>query len=462
MIQWIRRMEDRMKKRYLVYLVCLGIGFLSFLLSKSSIKDSYVVESWTESQQIWLITDLHYLSPNLHDNGKAFSVIQNTAAGKDVRYSRERMDALVGQVQKERPSLLIVSGDVSLNGEKESMKDLAEYFKVIEAAGTEVYVIPGNHDIASGWTRGFRGEDQIYTDQVTRHDFESIFSDYGYAQAAQRDVASLTYMAKPFSNLWLLMIDSNIYADGLGKGAPKTNGRLKKETLQWIKNQLEEAQSAGVQVLPIMHHNVLDHHATLTHGFTLDNAVDLRELYDQYGISLTFSGHIHTQHIAHSDGKQSRLTEVVNGAFSMYPMTIGRLSLKEEHLIYQQTKLPVDLWKNHSNPDLADHTNYLIDVFNRSSELMVHTALHDEGAYDRRFADQLSEMIAPINLAFFSGEHLSDEWLEANVYSNPTYTTLLQQEPESMLVEYIGMIIAEMREGSPMDSVELEWFTVGK
>lgn len=445
-----------MKKRYWLYLICLGIGLLVPLFAKSSAKDGYRAEKWTDAQDIWLITDIHYLSPSLHDDGKAFSYIQNTAAGKDVRYSKERMDALVAQVQKEKPKLLIVSGDLSLNGEKKSMEDLAGHFKAIEAAGTEVLVIPGNHDIASGWARGFKGEEQVRTDQVSRQDFETLFADYGYTQASQRDSASLSYTAKPFENLWLLMIDSNIYADGLGKGAPATNGRLKKETLAWIKEQLEEAQSAGVSVVPVMHHNVLNQHASPTQGFTLDNAVDVRELYDQYGISLTFSGHIHTQHIAQLKGEHSTLTEVVNGAFSMYPMTIGRLSLKENRLIYQQTGLDVGLWKKNANPDLADHKSYLVDVFNRASEIMVHTALHDEAAYDRKFADQLAEIMAPINLAFFSGERLSEEWIENHVYTNPAYATLLKQEPQSMLVEYVGMMIDEMKE-IPVDYLEMDW-----
>ncbi|MGT2799559.1 metallophosphoesterase [Streptococcus marmotae] len=445
-----------MKKRYWFYLVCLGVLIGYFLMPKQAQRASYLAKEWTDSEQIWIVTDMHYLSPSLHDNGKAFSIIQNTAAGKDVRYSKERMDALVAQVKKEKPKLLLVSGDLSLNGEKKSMEDLAEQFNVMEAAGTEVLVIPGNHDIASGWAREFKGENQVKTAQVTKKDFEKIFTDFGYAQASQRDKSSLSYMAKPFTNLWLLMIDSNIYVDGLGRGAPATNGRLKKETLMWITSQLQEAREAGVQVIPIMHHNVLDQHIAPTSGFTLDNAVDLRELYDQYGITLTFSGHIHTQHITQSTGKQSQLTEVVNGAFSMYPMTIGRLSLKENRLIYQQTRLDVDLWKNNANLDLADHQKYLMDVFHRSSDMMLHTALHDDAAYDRQLADQLSDIMASLNLAFFSGERLTEEWFKEKIYQHPAYVALLKQEPQSRLVDYIGMMIDEMKEGA-VDYVEIEW-----
>ncbi|WP_161950602.1 metallophosphoesterase family protein, partial [Streptococcus suis] len=107
----------------------------------------------------------------------------------------------------EHPSLLLVSGDLTLNGEKQSMVELAQYFTQIEEKGTEVLVIPGNHDIASGWARAFKGNQQEVTDQVTAQQFEDLFADNGYQQASSRDQASLSYLAKPFSNAWFLMID---------------------------------------------------------------------------------------------------------------------------------------------------------------------------------------------------------------------------------------------------------------
>ena len=42
--------------------------------------------------------------------------------------------------------MLILSGDLTNNGEKESHIDIAEKLKEIEKNGTAVYVIPGNHE----------------------------------------------------------------------------------------------------------------------------------------------------------------------------------------------------------------------------------------------------------------------------------------------------------------------------
>ncbi len=77
------------------------------------------------------------------------------------------MEALVAQVEQERPKALLVSGDLTFNGEYQSFVDLANFFKQIESFGTKVLVEPGNHDIADGWARKFIGEQNYKTRQLT-------------------------------------------------------------------------------------------------------------------------------------------------------------------------------------------------------------------------------------------------------------------------------------------------------
>lgn len=338
-----------MKKKIVLLLGAIAAILLIWSAIAGQRQQSYAEAELRDQDKIWIITDLHHLSQDLFDDGEAFSYIEKTAAGKDLRYGKERMEALVEQIEREQPSLLLVSGDLTLNGEKQSMVELAQYFTQIEEKGTEVLVIPGNHDIASGWARAFKGDQQIVTDRVTAQQFSDIFDDHGYQQASSRDQASLSYLAKPFSNAWFLMIDSNIYSDGYGKGAPPTNGRIKKETLDWIEVQLQAAKEAGVSLIPVVHHNVLQQHAMLSKGYTLDNAVDLKALFNQYGIQFDFSGHTHSQNIVEEDLGQVSYTEVVNGAFSIYPAIIGQLSLDDTSIRYQKTQLDMASWIENTN-----------------------------------------------------------------------------------------------------------------
>lgn len=398
-----------MKKNIVLLLGAIAVTVLIWSAIAGQRQQSYVEAELRDQDKIWIITDLHYLSQDLFDDGEAFSYIEKTAAGKDLRYGKERMEALVEQVEREHPSLLLVSGDLTLNGEKQSMVELAQYFTQIEEKGTAVLVIPGNHDIASGWARAFKGDQQIVTDQVTAQQFSDIFDDHGYQQASSRDQASLSYLAKPFSNAWFLMLDSNIYSDGYGKGAPPTNGRIKKETLDWIDVQLQAAKEAGVSLIPVVHHNVLQQHTMLSKGYTLDNASDLKALFNQYGIQFGFSGHTHSQNIVEEDLGQVNYTEMVNGAFSIYPAIIGQLSLDDASIHYQKTQLDMASWaEKHqpSDPNLQNHLSYLQTVFDNTSDIMVHNVLNDERWYDGETADAISQFIMPANRAYFSGEKL--------------------------------------------------------
>ncbi|HEM4694929.1 TPA: metallophosphoesterase [Streptococcus suis] len=433
-----------MKKKIVLLLGAIAVIVLIWSAIAGQRQQSYVEAELRDQDKIWIITDLHYLSQDLFDDGEAFSYIEKTAAGKDLCYGKERMEALVEQVEREQPSLLLVSGDLTLNGEKQSMVELAQYFTQIEEKGTEVLVIPGNHDIASGWARVFKGDQQIVTDQVTAQQFSDIFDNHGYQQASSRDQASLSYLAKPFSNAWFLMIDSNIYSDGYGKGAPPINGCIKKETLDWIDVQLQAAKEAGVSLIPVVHHNVLQQHAMLSKGYTLDNAADLKALFNQYGIQFGFSGHTHSQNIVEEDLGQVSYTEVVNGAFSIYPAVIGQLNLNDASIRYQKTQLDMASWtEKHqpSNPNLQNHLSYLQIVFDNTSDIMVHNVLNDERWYDGETADAISQFIMPANRAYFSGEKLDQTWLEEMVFPSQAYQTLQAASPRSFLADYLDVII---------------------
>lgn len=432
-------------KKKLLFLSGILLGlFVIWSVMNGQKRQAYVANKLDAEDEIWIITDLHYLSQDLFDDGEAFSYIEKTAAGKELRYGAERMEALVEQVGREKPALLLVSGDLSLNGEEQSMVELAQYFSQIEAQGTEVLVIPGNHDIASGWARAFRGDQQEVVNQVTAQRFATLFAEAGYAQASSRDRASLSYLAKPFSNAWFLMIDSNIYAEGLGKGAPPTNGRIKKETLGWIEEQLKLAEEAGVRVIPVVHHNVLQQHALLSKGYTLDNAADVKALFDQYSIPFGFSGHTHAQNIVTEDLGQVSYTEVVNGAFSIYPAIIGRLNLTEAGLNYQKSQLDMATWaeKHEStDPNLQEHRAYLQAVFDNSSDIMVHTAIHDEGWYKGELANELAALLVPLNRAYFAGEPVDKVWLDEMVFPSQAYRDLQEHSPRSFLADYMEKII---------------------
>ena len=74
-----------------------------------------------------------------------------------------------------------------------------------------------------------------------------------------------------------------------------------------------------------MHHNLLAHHEFNPDGFVVDNASDLKAIFNQYdNMTLGFSGHIHTQQIATEKMSADRsYTEIVNFCLSVYHRQIN-------------------------------------------------------------------------------------------------------------------------------------------
>lgn len=245
------------------------------------------------------------------------------------------------------------------------------------------------------------------------------------------------------------MIDSNIYTEqGDGKGAPCTNGLVRKETLNWMEQQLQVAQEAGVRVIPVIHHNIIDHHEQPTKGFTVDNASDVRAILAKYpSVTLGFSGHIHSQHIAQDLlSTNQRYTEVVNGAFSIYPAVVGKLTYDENGLHYRHSELQTNSWATASqqtNPDILHHQDYLKSVFNDASHTLVHQSLYEEQWYNAEVADEISELFAPLNLSYFSGEALDNDWLTNRFYPSKAYQLLQEHQNTSFLYRYAQQIIEE-------------------
>lgn len=433
---------------YLFHHILQGLRILILTFALTSFNSVYSpVLANEEEFKIWVISDIHYLSPQLHDEtGSAIQHIRNTAAGKDIDYGPERMEALIDSIKKEAPHYLLVTGDLTLNGEYQSMKDLSHYFRRIEALGCQVLVIPGNHDISSGWARSFAGKKFIKTRQVLPTDFTHLFSNFGYTQALSVDPTSLSYLYPLSETFWMLMLDSNIYPETNGVGAPLTNGRLKKETLIWIQSQLELAQNTGVKVIPVLHHNSLDHHPGLSKHYTLDNASDFRILLSQYHVPLTLSGHLHTQHWAQLNEGESRLVDLVTGAFSAYPSPIGQIHLSSDgKLTYQVQNLNLETWaQSHHITDynLLHYQDYMADLFNQTSRRLAFAEMIEGGWYDEEnpLMEAIADYVARLNLHYFSGSPLKLEDLDGfqNLHD---IQTLIRQEGSQFFKTYLDQVL---------------------
>lgn len=432
---------------------------LVLIISTSLIKkdNPLVLDRNTDKDfTIYIASDIHYLSDKLSDQGSAYDKFVTSGDGKLLKYIDEITDTFVYEIQQNKPDVLIVSGDLTSNGEKASHKDLAEKFKTIEKGGTQVYVIPGNHDIFNIWAREFRGDKQYVTDYVSDKEFSGIYADFGFDEALSRDENSLSYLAAPNDKLWFLMLDSIKYKENLSVGIPAADGLLKSSTLKWIEECFKMAEEKGANIIPVMHHNILDHSEVIREGYTLNNSGQTLILFKKYQLNLVFSGHIHVQDISSDQKPEHPLYDIASGALSVYPHHYGVLKYSSEQnsLEYQTQSLDVDAWakaKHKKDKILLNFNKYSEEYFSKMAYDRAYKSLADSG-YEEEQIKLLADVIKTLNVRYFSGM----ENLNASDVVHSKGYKLWTEYPDSFLKNYVATIISDKNTDDNHLSIQLE------
>ena len=217
--------------------------------------------------KLMVASDLHYLSPTLTDNGERFQAVMAAGDSKVTEYSEEIVDTLIQKAEEEKPDALLVSGDLTFNGEWISLNELKDKFTALEDAGIPVLVIPGNHDIDYPYAYGYDGADYYPVQDISQADFMSMMGAFGYDDAQLRDSSSFSYCTHVTNSLWLLFLDANTEADP---------GELSKETMTFAEDVLKQAAAEGATVIPVTHQNVLPPSDLFSRGFVINNSDEVK------------------------------------------------------------------------------------------------------------------------------------------------------------------------------------------
>lgn len=383
----------------------------------------------------WVISDTHLIADSLHDHGQAFSQMQKTSQGKDLYYQETALSAFVRMAQKKKPAAIIVTGDVTFNGERVSAEKFAEIFKPLKE--TQLLVLPGNHDIYDGWAREFRGKKQYYAGQISPRMWRNIFKT-SYKNAVSVDDKSLAYSVQLNPNYLVILADSNDYGKEEATTAPATAGFLGREQRRWIKAQLQYASENNLQVIFCMHHNLYVHNPAVNKGYVVDDYRELRKLLAQYNVKLVFSGHIHAQNIMLPQDP-CPATEIVTSSFCSNDQGYGVVKVSPKEVSYTCHHFKMNDYltdKEKQNWTLTHFHDYLenIQLGTISAELMQKDLYQNHDDLDT--VRKMGRLFGEMNYHFFTGKnHIESEELQklkkSKIYQrliadNPHYELYLQ------------------------------------
>lgn len=205
--------------------------------------------------------------------------------------------------------VILMPGDLTDHGNIKEHEELTKLLDTFEKDNPtkKIFVVPGNHDYHSK------------QDKITPADFADRYKNFGYAEEGitlANDPNSASYVAKLNDEYRLLAIDSCIPGSG-GSG-------IDEERKAWIIEQAEKAQADGVKLISMMHHNLLDHFvfSEMLHPTSMvDPELGLAEIFAQYNIKYTFSGHTHAHDIKSYTGSNgTTIYDVLTSSLNLYPL----------------------------------------------------------------------------------------------------------------------------------------------
>ena len=315
--------------------------FLSFLscssLNAGNVKTEFAV-----------VSDIHVMAPSLLiREGKAFyDYVAHDR--KMLKESPALMEEITERLLQTHPQFILITGDLTKDGEAVSHRYLVDhYLNRFRQAGIKVLVIPGNHDVNNPHAVSFDGEEKARVQTVSPEEFADCYSDYGYRDALARDPYSLSYVTAISDSLRILAIDACKYEENdFAKNTCVTGGRIKPETMEFIRKQVKEAQAKGVRLITMMHHGLIQHwkwQDKVMKEYLVDDWKKQAKAFAHSGIEVVFTGHFHAQDIV----KRGPVYDIETGSTVTYPspyrlVTLdgNRMTIRTERIDRIKTGLP--------------------------------------------------------------------------------------------------------------------------
>ena len=347
-------------------------------------------------ERLLVFTDPHLLSPALVVNpGQAYTDAVNSN-NKMFDLGDTIMQALIDTVLAIHTTAVLVTGDLTKDGERRSHQDVAGYLAQLRADGIGVYVIPGNHDINSDEAKGYYGSTTRKVTTPSSTEFATIYADMGYNQALERDNNSLSYLVEPIPGLWLIAIDDNMAVQRDADRSIEANG-ITQSTRNWILEKADQGRALGKQVMAMMHHQLIEHYDDqdrLSGDAAVADATNLRQQFIEHGIKLVLTGHMHIGNITtqFDEARTDSLVEVTTGSPLTYPCQFRLIDVAPDRGTFS-----VNTGYIKHIQDIPNFQDYALERFQNSTRPTVASRVYHSWDDLMAIIDQYGSLLGNVN-----------------------------------------------------------------
>ncbi|OQA47739.1 MAG: hypothetical protein BWY46_01758 [Firmicutes bacterium ADurb.Bin300] len=273
----------------------------------------------------YLLTDTHYFEPSLGASGKGYDEYMKGEQMCLAENSAILKATFAKIAEDENTDFVIIPGDLTKNGEKESHKGLLRELYKLRDKGKKIYVITARHDF-NDTPRGYKNDGFVPVEGTKRRELSELYKDFGYETAIAFDERTLSYVSQLNRDVRLLAINCDGETD-------RERGSIDGRLMEWIKEQARAAKKDGCFMFAINHYPVIPPIPvfSLVGDAKLKNWKETAETLPDLGINLIFTGHMHIQSVNEYKNKNGRtLYDICTSALVGSPAVYRRVSISQE------------------------------------------------------------------------------------------------------------------------------------
>lgn len=378
--------------------------------------------------RIAVMSDLHYLSPDMIADTEDFEHAFNSDR-KLLKESSSVLHEMLERVRADKPDILLVSGDLTKDGEQECHAALAKQLQQLQqdVPGLKIYVINGNHDIRNYNAKNFNTADgkAVPATRTEPEDFKQIY-DFVYSDptviatftpAEGNKAGGLSYVARPVEGLTVIAMDTCRYSSdntSNGDDEHETSGAISADLEKWVIEQTAAAKARGDLVIGLEHHGLVPHfdvQPTILPMYLVNGYERIAQEYADAGMSVVFTGHMHAVDIAAMTTKAGNtFYDIETGSALTYPCPVRFVDLRRSTVGGETNTYMSVSTKTHIGPihytDPATGAAYVID---------------DLTEYAREFGfttDMLKTVAGDFVKSFFGKYLPNDTWPVTKIIAN--------------------------------------------
>lgn len=378
--------------------------------------------------RIAVMSDLHYLSPDMIADTEDFEHAFNSDR-KLLKESSSVLREMLERVRADKPDILLVSGDLTKDGEQECHAALAKQLQQLQqdVPGLKIYVINGNHDIRNYNAKNFNTPDgkAVPATRTEPEDFKQIY-DFVYSDptviatftpAEGNKAGGLSYVARPVEGLTVIAMDTCRYSSdntSNGDDEHETSGAISADLEKWVIERTAAAKARGDLVIGLEHHGLVPHfdvQPTILPMYLVNGYERIAQEYADAGMSVVFTGHMHAVDIAAmTTAAGNTFYDIETGSALTYPCPVRFVDLRRSTVGGETNTYMSVSTKTHIGPihytDPATGVAYVIDDLT-------------EYAREFGFTTAMLKTVAGDFVKSFFGKYLpNDTWPVTKIVAN--------------------------------------------